>query len=119
MSKQLDNSFVRFSQHRQSTPLLGLSITIGVLLAAGLLMAVFIREWAFTALFLLALVGLFVYSYFTSRVTRKLAAASEESRIDWESALPEVQRQSLNIEVIELSRILDVTTEQIGDLQSA
>jgi len=119
MAKQLDNSFVRFSQHRQSTPLLGLSITTGVLLAGGLLMAVFIREWAFTTLFALAIVGLGLYSYFSSRATRKLAAASEESRIDWESALPEIQRQSLNIEVVELSRILDVTTEQIGDLQSA
>ena len=119
MSKQLDNSFVRFSQHRQPAPLFGLSITIAVLLAAGLLMAVFVREWAFTALFALALIGIGVYSYISSRTTRKLAAATEESRIDWESALPEVQRESLNIEVVELSRILDVTTEQLGDLQSA
>jgi len=33
--------------------------------------------------------------------------------------LPEVQRQNLNLEVLELSRILETGTEQLSDLQSA
>ena len=119
MAKQLDNSFVRFSQHQQAAPLTGLSITIAVCLAAGLKMAIYLRAWAFVAVFAVSLIGLGIYSYLSSRTTRKLAAAQDESRIDWESALPEVQRESLNIEVVELSRILEVTAEQISDLQSA
>jgi len=94
-------------------------MTVGVILSAGLVMAIFIREWPLVAAFALSLVGLAVYSVLSSRTTRKLSAALGESRIDWESALPEVQRESLNIEVIELSRILEVRTDQISDLQSA
>ena len=119
MSKQLDNTFVRFSQHRPTSALTGLSVSIGVCLAAGLVLGIFLRVWPLVALFALSLIGLCIYSFLSSRTTRGLAAARDESRIDWESALPEVQRESLNIEVVELSRILEVSTEQISDLQSA
>jgi hypothetical protein len=119
MARQLDNSFVRLSQHSSRAPLTGLSVTLAALLAAGLVLAIFLRAWPFVGVFAVSLIGLGIYGYLSSRTTRKLLAARDESRIDWESALPEVQRESLNIEVIELSRILDVKTEQISDLQSA
>ena len=119
MAKQLDNSFVRFSQHQRTAPLTGISVMIGVFLAAGLVMAIFLRAWIFVAVFGVSLIGLCVYSLIAIRTTRKLAAAQDQSRIDWESALPEIQRESLNIEVVELSRILEVSSEQISDLQSA
>jgi hypothetical protein len=119
MAKQFDNSFVRFSQHQHAAPLSGLSVTICVLLAAGIALAIFQRAWPFVALFALSLIGVIAFALLSARTTRKLAAAHDESRIDWEAALPEVQRESLNIEVVELSRILEVSTEQISDLQSA
>ena len=119
MAKQLDNSFVRFSQHERTAPLAGISIMVGVILAAGLVMAIFLRAWIFVAVFGVSLIGLCIYSLITIRTTRKLTAAQDQSRIDWESALPEIQRESLNIEVVELSRILEVSSEQISDLQSA
>ena len=119
MARQLDNSLVRFSQHQRSAPLTGLSVTIGIVLAAGLIMAIFLRSWLFVAVFVVSLIGLGVYSFLSASTTRKLAAAREQSRIDWEYALPEIQRESLNIEVLELSRILEVSSEQISDLQSA
>jgi len=119
MAKQLDNSFIRFSQHQHAAPLTGLSITISVLLAVGIVLSIFVRAWAFSAIFAFSLVGVIVFAFLSTRTTRKFAAAQDESRIDWESALPEVQRESLNIEVVELSRILEVNNEQISDLQSA
>ena len=119
MAKQLDNSFVRFSQHQHAAPLTGLSIAISMLLALGVILAIFARAWPLIALFAFSLLGVIVFAFLSTRATRKLAAAQDESRIDWESALPEVQRESLNIEVVELSRILEVSTEQISDLQSA
>lgn len=119
MAKQLDNSFIRFSNHQRSSSFTGLVVTIGICLSIGLVMAIFLRLWVFVAVFGVSLVGLFIYSFLTSRTTRKLVAAREEARIDWEAALPEVQRESLNIEVVELSRILEVSAEQISDLQSA
>ena len=119
MAKQLDNSFIRFSQHPRTTPLTGLAVMVGALLVVGLILAVFTRTWPFVTVFAISIVGLSVYFGLSSRTTKRLAAAQEESRIDWQSALPEVQRESLNIEVAELTRILEVTSEQVGDLQSA
>ena len=119
MAKQFDNSFVRFSQHQNAMPLSGLSVAICVILAAGIVLAIFQRAWPFVALFGLSLLGVIVFALLSSRTTRKLSAAQDESRINWEAALPEIQRESLNIEVVELSRILEVSTEQISDLQSA
>jgi len=100
-------------------PLTGLSMTIAVIVVVGLVMAVFVRAWPFVAIFAIVLLGLGIYSYLYNRATRKLLSALDESRIDWESALPEIQRESLNIEVVELSRILEVRSEQLSDLQSA
>ena len=119
MAKQLDNTFVRFSQHQRTAPLTGLAITIGVLLAVGLILAVVMAAWPFVSVFAISLVGLLIYFGLSSRSTRRLTGALDAARIDCESALPDVQRESLNIEVAELSRILEVSTEQISDLQSA
>ena len=46
-------------------------------------------------------------------------ARAEGQAIDWSTAGPDIQRQNLNIEVFELSKILEVGSEQISDLQSA
>lgn len=119
MAKPLDNTFVRFSQHPRTSPLTGLAIAVGVVAAAGLIMAISLRTWPFVVIFAISIVGLSAYSFLSTRSARRLVAAKDESRIDWESALPEVQRQSLNVEVIELSRILEANTGQLGDLQSA
>ena len=119
MAKQLDNSFVRFSQHQRTTPLTGLAIMIGALLFVGLAMAVVVSAWPFVAVFTISLVGLAFYFALSARMAKRLAAAQDELRIDWEAALPEVQRESLKLEVAELSRILQVSTEQMPDLQSA
>lgn len=118
MAKQLDNSIVRFSHSQRVAPMTGLGIAVAVLLSAGLIMAIFLRAWPFVVLFALSLIGVCVYAFLSSRVTRRLAAAAE-ARINWEAALPEVQRESLNIEVLELSKILEVSSEQMSDLQSA
>ena len=120
MAKQFDNSFVRLADHQNTGgPLAAISLAIGGCLLLGLAMALLLAMWPFALVFGASLVGLGAYTFLSTRARRKLAAAQDESRIDWESAMPEIQRESLNIEVLELSRILDVTSEQISDLQSA
>lgn len=120
MAKQFDNSFVRLADHQTNGgPLTAISLAIGGCLLLGLAMALLLSMWPFTLVFGASLVGLAAYTFLSTRARRKLTAAQDEPLIDWESAMPEVQRESLNIEVLELSRILDVTSEQISDLQSA
>jgi hypothetical protein len=53
-----------------------------------------------------------------SQERRKLAAVKGEALV-WNSAMPEIQRETLNGEVLALSRYLDVAEDQIADLQSA
>ena len=120
MDKQFDNSFVRLATHQTAGgPLRALSLAVGGCLTIGLVMAMILGVWPFALVFGISLLGLIIYSLLSARAARKLTAAQDEARIDWESAMPEVQRESLNIEVIELSKILGVSTEQISDLQSA
>jgi len=64
-------------------------------------------------------VGLVAYTWFSIDQFKRLVAAHDQNRIDWEAALPEVQRQNLKLEVLELSKVLDVETGQVSDLQSA
>ena len=52
----------------------------------------------------LAAVAVFAINSFTQ--ARKLLAVTEQKRIEWETALPEIQRQNLNLEVFELSKLL-------------
>jgi hypothetical protein len=54
-----------------------------------------------------------------ARRLRLLAAAAGDPSRNWQTSLPEIQRESLNLEVAELSRLLDVGPEQSSDLQSA
>lgn len=73
----------------------------------------------FSAILLISLLVVAVFAIKNILQSRKLLAVSDQKRIDWETALPEIQRQNLNIEVFELSKILEVESGQISDLQSA
>lgn len=73
----------------------------------------------FSAILLVSLLVVAVFAIKNILQSRKLLAVSDQKRIDWETALPEIQRQNLNIEVFELSKILEVESGQISDLQSA
>lgn len=82
-------------------------------------MAVVAKSWPLVAIFFASLVVVTIFAAKSILQSRKFLSASERKRIDWQTALPEIQRQNLNIEVLELSKILEVESEQISDLQSA
>ena len=73
----------------------------------------------FTGLASVAFASAVVFSSRQILTLRRLSARTDQKRIDWETAQPDIQRQNLNIEVIELSKILEVESTQISDLQSA
>src|SRR5688500_18724413 len=119
MSKQMDNSLVPFSRPVSVTPQLFLSAAVLILLIGGLIYSISVTQLPIAAIFAIAAVGLIAYTWFSVDQFRRLAAAHEQNRIDWVAALPEVQRQHLNVEVLELSKVLEIDTEQVSDLQSA
>lgn len=119
MAKQMDNSFVSFSRRASVTPQLFLSAVVFICLLGGLVYAASIAQWPLAAIFAVSAVGLIAYTWFSVDQFKRVAASLEQKRIDWEAALPEVQRENLNVEVLELSKVLEVETEQVSDLQSA
>ena len=119
MAKQMDNSMVQFSRRSSVTPQLFLSAVVLVCLVGGVIYSLSLSLWPAAAIFGVGAIGLVAYAWFSIDQVRRLEAAYDQNRIDWEAALPEVQRQNLKLEVIELSKVLDAETDQVGDLQSA
>ena len=119
MAKQMDNSFVQFSRRMSVMPQVFLSAVVLICLLGGLIYSVSIQQWPSSAIFAVGVVGLIAYSWFSIDQFRRLVAAHDQNRIDWEAALPEIQRQNLKLEVLELSKVLDTEGSHVSELQSA
>ena len=119
MAKQFDNSIGVFARRSSAYPLTILSILVLVCLAAGLVMSLNAGTWPYTAIFGVAIAAIAIFGYLNFSQSRNAKAERDQKRIEWDTSLPEVQRQSLNLKVFELSRILEVEPEQLSDLQSA
>lgn len=119
MANQLHNSFAKLSKPASLFPISATTATVGVVLMIGLTAALVSSIWTFAVLFLISLAGFGVLAFLSFSRARKLAAEKDARLIDWESVLPEIQRENMNLEVAELKRILEVDSEHISDLQSA
>lgn len=98
---------------------MALSGIIVLSLLGLLVLAASARNWLNAVMAAVALVAALIFSGSQLLIWRRLAASSDRRRLDWETAQPDIQRQTLKIEVIELSKILEVGSEQISDLQTA
>jgi hypothetical protein len=119
MAKEFENSTSRFAQGESLLPLAILSSVVFLFLLIGTVLSARQGSWLLLVVFGFLIIGAIVFAIQNFVQFRKLAAAKSEGRIEWEAANPEVQRQNLNLEVLELSRILDMGSEQLSDLQSA
>lgn len=115
MAKQIETSFETFTQPESAVVWVVLPLVAVVCLAVGIVLAITAGKWLLLALLMISLTLVSIFSVKSILQSRK----TEEKRLDWETALPEIQRQNLNIEVLELSKILKVEPSQISDLQSA
>ena len=119
MAKEFDNSLERFARPATGVGYYLASAAAVVLLAAVFVAGIASLNWVVVgigSLATLAVVGLLVI---VSRGQRRVLADKAAGWIAWEPAEPEVQRQTLNVAVNELSRILKVQPEAVGDLQTA
>lgn len=119
MAKEFDNSLEHFARPAAGYGYyLAASGTI-VSLGAVFIAAIVSANWGvagIAAIASLAVVGLLVLS---SRRQRKLLADKAAAWIAWEPAEPDIQPQTLNVAVGEISRILKVQPDAVGDLQTA
>lgn len=119
MQKPLENTSISFQKPAGSFPYFLLGSGVAVLLLAGAVIAVISKNWLLLIIFALSLIGLAIYAVVSGTRIGKLTSSLSRNNIEWSAAMPDMQRQNLNIEVRELSKILQVESAQIGDLQSA
>ena len=119
MAKEFDNSLERFAR-----PTTGVGYYLAAAAALLLLGAVFVagimsRNWVVVGTAALAVVAVAGLLVIASRGQRRMLADKSAAWISWEPAEPDIQRQTLNVAVNELSRLLKVEPEAVGDLQTA
>jgi hypothetical protein len=119
MAKQMDNSMVRFSRRTAVTPQVFLSAVVLICLLGGLVYSISIQQWQTAAIFAVGAVGIIANAWFSIDQFKRLIATHDQNRIDWEAALPEIQRENLKLEVLELSKVLDSEGGHETELQSA
>lgn len=88
-------------------------------LAAAISVALMAGARTVAGIIAAAVIGTGVLTYLGFRQSYKASVGKKNEAMNWETALPDVQRQDLNIEISELGRILDVGDDSMGDLLSA
>lgn len=84
-----------------------------------LILSAFRNDWFVFGLALLSLAAASISFIAWAVSQQRLSARFDHKRIDWITSDPDVQREHLNVEVAELSRVLEVDPSQEGELQSA
>ena len=119
MDKKPENSLRRFDRAQTNYPLIILTALLFAVLIAGVVLAA--RSQNTTLLVILlgaaALLALVVILDVANR--RRIAAVDDRKFIRWDAAMPEIQRQNVNVEVRELGRLLGVGDDNLADLLSA
>lgn len=119
MNPKGQNPLASVERPKIDYPLTIAAAALSVVLLTGIVIAVRAGDLLGAVLFLLA-VGLFVILiliWFASN--RRTAAIDDRKFIHWDAAMPEVQRQNVNIEVGHLVRQLQASDDQVPELLSA
>lgn len=119
MAKGSQNPLSRIEQKKTNYPLIAAAVVLFALLVAGVVLALGEPNWTAAMLFAAAILVLILAILIEITHSRRLAALDDRKFIRWDAAMPEVQRQSVNVEVRELARLLNVGSDQLPDLLSA
>ena len=119
MEKKIDNPLSRFDRQKTNYPLIVLTVVLFGVLVSGIVLSARADNLIGSGLFL-AGVGIFALAVLLDVANRRRMAAVDDRRfIRWDAAMPEIQRQNVNVEVRELARLLKVGEESLADLLSA
>jgi hypothetical protein len=119
MAKEFDNSIERFARPATGAVYYFAAAAAVVLVIAVLVASVVSRNWLLAGIAALATLAVLGWLAVGARRHRKTIADKAAGWIAWEPAQPELQRQTLNVAVDEISRILKVQREAVGELQTA
>ena len=119
MENKSDNPLARFERRRTNYPLLIAAAVLFLVTIAGAVTSARSHDWAATALFFTAILVFAVVILLHFASLRRRAATDDRKFIRWDAAMPELQRQNVNLEVHELARLLGVGGDSLTDLLSA
>jgi hypothetical protein len=119
MAEKTDNPLARFERRSTAYSLIAVGAIAVVCLLAGAFWTIREQAWPAAGLFLAGLFALIVYFFLNASRNRRLIATSDRRLVKWDAALPELQRQNVNLEVKELARLLGVEHDSMADLLSA
>ncbi len=119
MDKEKDNPLSILEPHKVNYPLLIAVLILFFVLIAGAAMSAKSQNLTSAGLFFAAIAILAIAALIEVAKNRHNAALDDRKFIRWDSAMPEIQRQNVNIEVRELARQLNVGDDQLSDLLSA
>ena len=113
------NPLSRVERQKTNYPLVAAAVLLFGLLAAGAIVAFGDGYTVGAMLFVAAVLVLVLAALIEITHSRRVAALDDRKFIRWDAAMPEVQRQNVNLEVRELARLLNVGSDQLPDLLSA
>jgi hypothetical protein len=119
MQNRLENTSISFQRPASLAPFIAIAAVLAAVLLIGAIVAGSSKNWTMAIIFVVALIGLAIYAGASVYKMNTLSSGLNQNRIEWSTAMPDLQRQSLNIEVRELSKILEVEAGQLSELQSA
>ena len=106
MAQQFENSLDRFAPQQASLITPVLAAAVGSLLLVGIIVSLASGAFVFTAIMTISLAVFGTLAYFSLRDQKRLLGNRAAGWLDWETALPDVQRQNLNIAVAEIARAI-------------
>lgn len=113
------NPLSRFERQKTNYPLIIVAVWLFGVMLLGLIMAIRAGELLSAILFLAAAAVFVILILVNLAKERRIAAVDDRKFIHWDAAMPELQRQNVNVEVRELAKQLKVDEDQLGDLLSA
>ncbi len=98
--------------------MIGGLVLLGVLIA-GIGLSLRAENLAGAAIFFAATAIFILVALMDIANRRRIEAVDDRKFIRWDAAMPEVQRQNVNVEVRELARLLGIAEDGLSDLLSA
>jgi len=119
MNKVKEIPLARLEQPQSNLPLVILAVVLLLALLVGAILAATDGNWPLAAIFAASAAIAVVIGLLYHSANRRRAAVDDRRFIRWDAAMPELQRQNVNLEVRELGRILGVGDDSLNDLLSA
>lgn len=119
MQNNRANPLLRFERRKINYPLAAATAVLFGVLLYGAFSAISEDHLSSAAIFAVSIALLILVLLLDTAEKRRLAAVDDRRFINWDAAMPEIQRQNVNLEVRELALQLDVDNDQLPDLLSA